>query len=374
MEALLQKATRQHTKTHNSRLVLRTIYDYGTISRAEVARLTHLTRATISEVVADLIRQGLVEEVGHGPVSIGRTPTLLSVVADSRQLIGIDIANGKLHGAIVNLRGQIYHRISLPLQDHNGEAVVTLLYEAIDTLTQQATSPLLGIGIGAPGLIDTVGGDVRHAVNLGWENVPLRDLMQQRYDLPVYIANDSHLAALAEYTFGGGHMAEHMIVLLVGRGIGAGIVLSGQLFPGDAGGAGEIGHVVVVEGGEPCRCGNAGCLETVASSRAIIQRAQRIARANPRSSLHQFAATPEAITLDVVHQAVSAADPAVCAVIREVGRYLGGAVAHLVCSLNIRRIVIAGRVAAFGDVLIDAIQQEVNARALSMLVRDTEIE
>ncbi|HEY0603935.1 MAG TPA: ROK family transcriptional regulator [Herpetosiphonaceae bacterium] len=374
MEALLQKATRQHTKTHNSRLVLRTIYDYGTISRADVARLTHLTRATISEVVADLIRQGLVEEVGHGPVSVGRTPTLLSVVADSRQLIGIDIANGKLHAAIVNLRGQIHHRISLPLQDHNGEAVVTLLYEAIDTLSRHATSPLLGIGIGAPGLIDTAGGGVRRAVNLGWENVPLRDLMQHRYDLPVYIANDSHLAALAEYTFGGGQAAEHMIVLLVGRGIGAGIVLSGQLFPGDAGGAGEIGHVVVVEGGEPCRCGNVGCLETVASSRAIIRQAQQIAQTDARSTLHRFAATPEAITLDVVHQAVHASDPAICEVIREVGRYLGGAVAQLVCSLNIRRIVIAGRVAAFGALLLDAIQQEVNARALSLLVRDTEIE
>lgn len=374
MASLLEKATRQHTKTHNSRLVLRTIYDGGSVSRADLARLTQLTRATVSDVVADLIRQGLVEEVGYGAAAVGRTPVLLSVMADSRQLIGINVASGTLRAGIVNLRGQIGERIDLSLRDAAGEAVVALLFQAVDALIAQACSPLLGIGMGVPGLIDTAGSGVRSAVNLGWQDLPLRDLMQTRYGLPVLIANDSHLAALAEYTFGGGLPAEHMVVLLVGRGIGAGIVIGGQIFLGDGGGAGEIGHVVVVERGQPCRCGNAGCLETVASSRAIVQRAQAIARADARSLLHRLAPQPEQLTLELIAAAVAAGDPAACALIREVGRHLGVAVAHLVGVLNIRRIVIAGRVALFGDALLDAIRAEVAARTLRILARDTVIE
>jgi glucokinase-like ROK family protein len=371
MDSLLHKATRQHTKTHNSRLVLRTIYDCGQISRAELARLTQLTRATISEVVADLIRQGLVEEVGYGATAVGRTPMLLSVVANSRQLIGIDIANGELRAAIVNLRGQLGECIRLSLRDVDGEAIVTLLYEAVDQLVRQTSSPLLGIGIGVPGLVDTAGGGVRSAVNLGWYNLPLRDLMQSRYELPVSIANDSHLAALAEYTFGS-HPGEHVVVLLTGRGIGAGIVLNGQIFLGDTGGAGEIGHVVVVEQGQLCRCGNTGCLETVASSRAIIERARALAAAHSDSPLHRIAA--QEITLEQIEQAVVADDAAARQVIAEVGRYLGIAVAHVVGILNIRRIVIAGQVTIFGAPLLHAIREEVATRTLSILAHETEIQ
>lgn len=372
MESLLQKATRQHTKTHNSRLVLRTIHDYGQISRADLARVTQLTRATISEVVADLIRQGLVEEVGYGTVAVGRTPVLLSVVANSRQLIGIDIANGELRAGIVNLRGQIGERINLSLRDADGEAVVTQLYQALDTLIRQSTSPLLGIGIGVPGLIDTAGGDVRSSVNLGWHDLPLRSLIQRRYDLPVSIANDSHLAALAEYTFGG-HPAEHVVVLLVGRGIGAGIVLNGQMFLGDTGGAGEIGHVVVEEQGQSCRCGNSGCLETVASTQAISRRACALAGAQPDSLLHRSAQSGD-VTLELIREAVAMGDATARQVIAEVGRYLGITVAHVVGILNIRRIIIAGQVATLGAPLLHAIREEVATRTLSILAHETEIE
>lgn len=373
MESLLHKATRQHTKTHNSRLVLRTIYDCGQISRAELARITQLTRATISDVVADLIRQGLVEEIGYGATAVGRTPMLLGVVASSRQLIGIDIANGELRAAIVNLRGQISQSTQLSLRDVDGEAIVTLLYEAVDGLLRATTSPLLGIGIGVPGLIDTAGGGVRSAVNLGWHDLPLRDLLQRRYELPVYVANDSHLAALAEYSFGS-QPAEHVVVLLVGRGIGAGIVLNGQIFLGDTGGAGEIGHVVVAEQGQPCRCGNIGCLETVASSRAIVRRAAALAEAQPSSALRRLAAQSEEITLEQIQQALADGDAAARQVIVEAGRYLGIAVAHVVGILNIRRIVIAGQLTIFGTPLLQAIRAEVAARALRILAHETQIE
>lgn len=321
------------------------------------------------------MRDGLVAEVGQGPSLGGKPPILLSVVDDSRYLIGIDLANSEFKGSVVNLRGKIKHRISLPVSDRDDDAALTLVYELIDALmTTAADSSLLGIGIGTPGLVDARRGVVLNAVNLDWQDLPLGELLEDRFHLPVYVANDSQVAALAEYTFGDCRKLPNLIVVKVGRGIGSGIVLEGHLHYGDGFGAGEIGHVAVVEGGKRCRCGHFGCLETETSSRAIIRRAREIAQCNPHSTLHQFAATPEAINTEVVLQAFEAGDEALEQVIVEVGHYLGIAVAHLVNGLNVHQIMIAGSIARFGDALLEPIKREVNHRSLAALANETQIE
>ncbi len=374
MTILLEKATRQHTKDHNYRLVLRTIYDAATVSRAELARLTGLTRTTISEVVGELIAQGLVEEVGQGQIGVGRTPTLLSVVDDARHIIAIDITHSEIKGAIVNLRGGIWRQAQLPLSGPDSESALALLFPLIDSLINVADRPVLGIGISSPGVIDTVSGTVRRAVNFNWRDLPLRTMVQARYNLPVYIGNDSHMVALAEYMFGRREDTQSLVAIKVGRGIGAGIVLNGKLFQTDAFGTGEIGHVVVEKNGPPCKCGNFGCLEAIANIPAIVRRAQELAAHEPSSLLHQFAATQQAITLDTVVQACVAGDQGVQQIIVEIGQYLAIAVANLIAILSIQRIVITGRIAPFGDLLCHAIQQEVAQRLLPELARAADIE
>jgi len=354
-------------------LVLKTIYDRGEISRADVARATRLTRPTVSDVVAELMEKGLVEEVGHGPSAGGKPPILLSVADDSRHVIGIDLAAGEFRGGVVNLRGDVKHQVNVPLRGRDGDAALALVYELVDELIAATDSHLLGIGIGTPGLMDAMNGVVRWAVNLNWQNLPLRSLLQERYGLPVYVANDSQVAALAEYTFGENRGGRNLIVIKIGHGIGAGIVLDGRLFYGDTFGAGEIGHVTVVENGRQCRCGNSGCLETVASVGAIIQRAQTIAQNNPHSLLHRFAASPEEITVDAVCQAFEAGDEAVRQVILEAGRYLGIAVANLIGVLSTRRIMIAGNISCFGEAWLETIQQEMVRRALEVVASKTEV-
>lgn len=368
------KATRQQTKNHNSKLVLKIIYDHGQVSRADVARITHLTRTTVSSLVGEMIEDGLVKEVGHEPSKGGKPGTLLSVMDDARHLIGIDLANSEFRGGVLNLRGQVIHRLSLPVDERDGEAALELAYRLIDELVATTTKSLLGIGIGTPGLMDPQHGLVRRAVNLGWRELPLRDLLAKRYNLPVYIANDSQVAALAEYTFGRTSSTPHLVVVKVGRGIGAGIVINGQLYWGDGFGAGEIGHVKVVEDGERCGCGHFGCLETVASSRAIIRKAQAIAQNNPSSVLHQFATSPEAINTEAILQAAEAGDEALRAVITEAGHYLGVAVANLVGVLNIQNIVIAGSVARLDEALLEPIREEMRQRSMEMLATDTCVE
>lgn len=370
----MKKATLQQTRAHNTRLILKTIYHKGEISRAEIARLTGLTRATVSDAVAKLMNDRLVAEVRLGPSGGGKPPILLSMVENSRYLIGIDLADIEFRGALVNLRGQIRHRFSLSIDGQNGEDALELVYELIDKLVSFADSPISGIGIGTPGLIDTRKGVVRNSVNLNWHDLYLKDLLEERYEFPVYIANDSQVAALAEFTFGDSKNISNLIVIKIGRGIGAGIILNRQLYFGESFGAGELGHVMIVEDGDLCRCGHYGCLETVTSSQAIVRRAQSIAENSPRSVLHRFVDIPEDIDIDIVSQALMDGDQELRRVIDEAGRYLGLAVANLVGILNVQRIVIAGGVASFGQALLDPIRKEVKRRSLAALADETNIE
>ncbi len=369
----IRKATREQTRVHNSRLVLRTIYEREQISRADVARETRLTRTTVSDVVAELMAQGMAEEVGYGPSSGGKPPILLRVIPDSRHLIGMDLASDEFRAAVVNLRGQVRRQLTIPLHDRDGEAALALVYEIVEALRAATDRPLLGIGIGSPGLMDASNGIVRRSVNLDWRDLPLRSLLEERFDLPVYVANDSQVAALGEYTFGNGSDVENLVVIKVGHGIGAGIVLNGRLFHGETSGAGEIGHVTVVENGEPCRCGNLGCLETVASVRALIGQAEAIAYGDPHSLLHRFAAGPGEITIETICQALEAGDVQVEQMIRRVGQYLGIAAANIVALLSTRRIVIAGSVACLGQRLLDVVQQEMIRHCLAIVATEAEV-
>jgi N-acetylglucosamine repressor len=367
----MKKATRQHTKAHNSQLVLKLIYDSGKISRADIARQTQLTRTTVSQVVSELIAQGLVEEVGFGESAGGKSPILLSVISNSYHIIGVDLASNEFRGAVVNLRGEIVHSVSLPVSSRSGDEALALVYQLLDTLVASTDRPLVGIGIGTPGLVDTNQGLVRRAVNLDWHDLPLGELLKVRYNVPVYLANDSQATALAEYNSGGWQADQSLVVVRVGQGIGAGIVLEGRLFQGDGSSAGEIGHLVVAESGDLCRCGNRGCLETVASEHALLQRAAALARTAPQSALSQLA--PEALTLAALQQALEQGDTVAQQVAAEAGHYLGLAVACLVSTLNVRNILLTGNVTRLGAPLLDVIQKEMSRHALSSLAQDTRV-
>jgi glucokinase-like ROK family protein len=369
----MKKVTQRQTKAHNDRLILKTIYEAGQTSRADVARSTGLARTTVSDAVATWIDEGLVAEVGVGPSAGGKPPILLSVVDSSRYLIGIDLASNEFHGGIVDLYGKIVHRRTIEIGDRDGEAALPLVYTLLDDLLSSAPGPVLGIGIGAPGLMDAHGGIVRHAVNLGWTDLALKDILQERYELPVHIANDVQAAALAECTFGSGKEVSSLVVIRVGRGLGAGIVLNRKPYYGDGSGAGEIGHMKVVDDGERCRCGHYGCLETVVNRRAIVRRARSIAL-DPRSILHRFAAQPKEIDLEAVVEAFQAGDELVREIVLDTATYLGRAISGLVCALNVQRIVLSGSVTHFGPEFLKAIRREVMQGTLAWLVDGTQIE
>jgi N-acetylglucosamine repressor len=360
--AFPSKATHQQTRAYNASLVLRALFDRGPISRAEVARLTGLTRTTVGELVGELLVDGLAREVGRGPSTGGKAPILLEVVDDARHVIGLDLGEFVFRGAIVDLRGRVQRVVERPVGGLDGERALEVVHELITELNDgDARGTLLGIGVGTPGIVDATTGTIRRAVNLKWQDLPLGEILRDRYGVPVRIANDSRAAALAIQLFSG-RPSGNLVAIKVGRGIGAGIVLGGEVFHGDGFGAGEIGHVVVEEDGAECRCGRFGCLETVASSWAIEQRATEV----------KGAATE--LTLDEVKAALDAGDEDVRRVVVAAGRYLGQAVAAVIGLLDVEYVALHGTVTELGSAWLDAVRDEARRRSLALTSGSVAIE
>ncbi len=352
----MKKATHQQTKQHNRDLVLRTIFLQDSISRADIARVTNLTRTTVSDVVTSLIAEGLVSEIGLGASIGGKSPILLSVIADARYVIGLNLAQNKFIGAIVNLKGEIKETVEMEVPDDNGEKALQFAYQIIDQLVKKKLKPIIGIGVGTPGLVNTREGVIVSAVNLAWQDLPLGQLLEKKYKVPVSILNDSQATAIGEYVYGGGHkLDENLIVVNARHGIGAGILINGRLFQGDGGGAGEIGHVVVQENGAVCRCGKLGCLETIASARAVMQ------QMNTDS-------------LDAACDAFAAGNAKAVRIVNKAGHYLGVSLANLIGTLNIQKIVLTGDMTRFGPAWLSSVNESMNAAALTRMAGGTQLE
>ncbi|MEM7032161.1 MAG: ROK family transcriptional regulator [Chloroflexota bacterium] len=365
----MKKATRTHTKLHNRRLVLQTIYDDQPLSRADIARLTHLTATTVSNVVQDLMDEGLVQEVGSVSTGRGKPATLLSLADSAFFIIGVDLGRRAFQGAVINLQGKIVHRASVPSNGFTGNQALALVFELIDKLQIEVPGRLLGIGIGTPGIINPDLGIAQKTVNFGWYDLPLQGLVQERYQVPVRVANDCHLAVLAEYRFGRYKNQANLVLIRLGHGVGAGLILNGELVHGHGFAAGEIGHIVLVDDGEPCSCGNNGCLETIASSRAVIKQAQTILN----SEVEQNQASHLTDDIASIVQAAKQGDRRLDSIIEEVGHYLGIALAQIVGILNIPCIALGGSVAQFGDPLIRIVRAEMGRRLIPDSVEQVQI-
>jgi predicted NBD/HSP70 family sugar kinase len=372
------KATHQQTRAYNASLVLRALYDHSPISRAEVARMSGLTRTTVGEVVGELIADGMAREVGRGPSTGGKAPILLELVDGARHVVGLDLGEFVFRGALVDLRGQVVETAERKVEGLDGEQALAVVDELVDELSHGRAETLLGIGVGTPGIVDAETGTIRWAVNLAWQDLPLGEILRERYGVPVQVANDSRAAALAIQLFSEraatDRRSANLVAIKVGRGIGAGVVLGGELFHGDGFGAGEIGHTVVEVDGAECRCGRFGCLETVASSRAILLRATELAREHPASMLGARLAARGELRLQDVAASLNSGDENTRRIVVSAGRYLGQVVGGLIGVLDVERIVLHGSVAALGELWLEAVRDEAGRRSLGLLAKDVSIE
>jgi predicted NBD/HSP70 family sugar kinase len=346
-------------RSRNLQAALQHVYRESVTTRAVLSRLTGLTRATMSELVAKLLTAGLVREAGLGTSSGGKRPTLLELNASGREIVAIDLSSRPFGGASVDLAGRINHRAHGRKGELQGADALQDVFRLVDGLVARADAPILGIGVGTPGIVDE-DGSVVEASNLGWHGVALRRELAERMGHPVTVANDAHAGALAE--LGADHNG-NLVLVKVGVGIGAGIVVDGDLHLGDRPAAGEIGHIRVVERGARCHCGNVGCLETVASVPNIV--ASAIA-----ASGRDVDANSLPWSLDALSTALGEAP--VRAAIARAGRSLGAVLSHLVAILDIHRVVIALEIAGAGEAFLAVVRDEVRKRVLPDLANAVE--
>lgn len=339
------KVLPEHARSHNRALVLQTLYTSGARSRADVARETGLTRVTVSDLVAELIAEGLVVELGQREdARPGKPATLIDVDRSAFQIVGVDLAeHRRFLGAIIDLDGGIVARAEVERDGATGEPAVELVVELVRRLLAATTTPVLGIGVGSPGVVDPHG-VVRSAPNLGWSDVALQDRLHHEFGVPVHVANDANVAVLAEH---GATLHDDLLLVKIGHGVGAGLIVGGRPVIGGGFAAGEIGHVVVgTDGGPRCACGKHGCLEAWL--------------AVPR-----LTAQLDAID-DDAPDAASARDD----ILREAGRRLGIVLAPVVGALNLSEVVLSGPAELLDGPLHEATVDTLRMRTMAEHNRD----
>jgi len=287
-------------------------------------------------------------------------------------VIAIDLGGTKIITALISHEGQMIAREHCPtLAEEGPESVVNRIFSAVDhllNLRNMGLSQLSGLSIASAGIIDMEKGVVTSSPNLpGWHDIPLRDIVKERYKVSTFLLNDASAAALGEHRFGAGKGANNLIYITVSTGIGGGIIINGNLYLGSSGGAGEIGHTTVDVNGPRCSCGNIGCLEMLASGTAVAREAVlRISHGESSSLIEMVEGKIENITAEKVSLAAQDGDFLALEVIGKAVDYLGAGVVNLVNLFNPEVIIIGGGMAKMGGLLFDPVRQVVKERAFRL--------
>ncbi|MHB0879162.1 MAG: ROK family transcriptional regulator [Anaerolineae bacterium] len=339
------------------------------LSRAELARRLTLSPAAITAIADDLIRQGMICEAGYGPSEKGRRPVLLQLRGDAAYAVGVDITDENvLRAALLDLTCSPVASVERQMRDTSPAAVVEAIGECYSHLLPRANvdpGAVLGIGITSPGPVDYVTGIVQRSVLLDWHNVPLCQMVTQRLGKPAFTDLDVNLAAMGEYWYGAfSGDSQDLVFITVGPGIASALLVDGEVLRRPRTSIGELGHNVIVAGGLPCDCGSHGCLETVASQRAMLGFVTEQLAAGGSSVLSATGLNPQA-----VYQAAIDGDSVARRAVERVGYYVGLAASNIINLLGPAVVCIGGPVSPALGVMLPHIQATVQATALPELAK-----
>ncbi|SEN54717.1 glucokinase [Amphibacillus marinus] len=286
----------------------------------------------------------------------------------SKILLGVDIGGTTIKLGMLDQEGKIIDKWEIETRKWElSDQIPGDIWSSIKRyLAKHSINPAqcLGIGIGAPGFIVAETGEVAEAVNLGWRNFPLGAILTELSNLPVYVDNDANIAALGENWLGSGQLAENLIAITLGTGVGGGIIANGKIISGVNGTAGEIGHMTVVQDGEPCNCGRKGCLETVTSATGIARIALERLPEFANSILTEVFSAKQKLTAKDVFDAYQKSDELATEVVEHVTNVLGLAIANMATIINPSKIVIGGGVSKAGNLLLSPLDKAYKAYAL----------
>ncbi|MEU7586744.1 ROK family transcriptional regulator [Micromonospora sp. NPDC049230] len=368
----LARATNRSVRLRNRSALLTKLFLDGPLTRQDLVRSTGLSQPAVSNVVADLIDEGLVAEAGAAESDGGRPSMLLRIAPRFAFVVGVDVGETRVRVELFDFAMTLLASIEYPLDPARTEPdlVAGHVLAGIDAVTGQAgvaPGDVLGVGIGVSGVVEQGAEAIVHAQALGWDRVPLERLISAGTDLPLHIDNGAKTLGQAEMWFGAGRGARHAVFALVGSGVGASVVTGGATYRGASSSAGEWGHTTLVYGGRACRCGARGCLEAYVGAEAIIDRYREARRGRQ---------VPGEDEESQIAALVAAAGTSATArrVLDDTAGYLGAGVANLINLFNPERVVLGGWAAmALGD-LLPAVREAAGRQALRQPFEQASIE
>ncbi|HEX8230554.1 MAG TPA: ROK family transcriptional regulator [Chloroflexia bacterium] len=349
----LRSGNRDLIREINKSLVLSIVRDHEPISRTAISQTVNLSPATVSGITGELIEQGLIYEHEAGTSTGGRRPILLALNRQGGFVIGIKLAETHIVAALTDLGANVIdQRAAILGDDRQPEAVIAVLADTVNELRSlHPGRHIFGVGLGMAGAVDRRLGICHFSPFLNWHDVPLRRMLEQRLELPVVLENDVNTLTMSEKWFGAGVGVNDFLVITLGRGIGMGMVLNGQIYRGGCGGGGEFGHITVVPDGPQCECGKRGCLEALVSDPAILRRM--------RSAIGRELTMEEAAVL--ARQGDSTAQ----GIFNAAARTLGMAIADLVNIFNPPLLIVGGEGARAFDLLLEPLQEALQANCFN---------
>ena len=335
-------------------------------TRQELTQLTGLSNATVANLIANMMEEGLIVEAGTAASQGGRPTAILSVNASAGACVGVDVAETYIRFELYDLTLQnlAEHEIELPSTQKEPQEVVNMIVSGFDALLDQSglsRDQVVGVGISIPGPFEHSTGVSVLAPSWGWRDVPLQSMLEKELNLPLYMDNPLKFNALAEAWFGAGRGVDTMAAIVLGTGVGAGLVINGQLFRGASNTAGEWGHSVIVAGGRACRCGNQGCLEAYVGAPGIIQ---TLAEIDPKS--HLLFPEDQTRTIAAIATAAEKGDTTALAVVHQTAVYLSAGLSSLINILNPEQVILGSWVAGLlGSVMLPELLELVAKQSLA---------
>jgi predicted NBD/HSP70 family sugar kinase len=368
-----QAASATSIREHNLSLVLNLIHRNGSISRSDIIHETDLSATTVSALVNVLMQSGFIRQGAEGASSGGRRPIMLEFNYKSRRVIGIDMGASHITVLAMDLHGEVEARESRKFDviNHPQDAleVIVRMVHQVMTTTGLRSKSFMGIGMTVPAPL--TGENLDQMVTYympAWDGISPADELRHKIDIPVYVENDANAAAVGEKWWGSGKNYEDMAYIKLGIGVGSGIVLNNQVYRGNNGTAGEIGHTTLDVNGRACRCGNTGCMESYVGGPGLIKDVvdgyQHLGKPLPFAK--NFGVD------DIVHAAM-AGDPVCQGVIQNAGRYLGIAIANLLNLVNPGLVILGGDLVEANDLLLTAVRQSIEERAMPIKAQHAEI-
>ncbi len=355
--------SRELIRAINRSNVLNSIKTRGPISRIEIARASGLSAATVSGITSELIEGGLILEKEAGDSLGGRRPIPLVLNPRGGYVIGFKLAEDHITGALTDLNAKVIANRTFQLSGRSIDSVILALGEGVKALLQDGAihkNQLLGVGVGLAGIIDAQNGILRHSPYFGWRNVPLREILQTQLGVSATVDNDVNTLTLTEQWFGMGQGIDNFLTVTIGRGVGLGMVINGQLYRGAHGGSGEFGHTVIDPNGPVCDCGKRGCLEALIADPGLIREAKK------KLGVQE-------LTMDELLSRGVKGDKKAKAIFSSAGETLARGIANLINVLSPELIIISGEGVRAGNLLFDPMRAALNNYVMPGLIEDTEI-